>query len=477
MVKPILILAAGALMTLGLFLLVNKNDSGTVVPYVPVISQPDATPPREEEAVDQKKPTPSKSVKSAPASSGNISENTSSVNNSAPAQISTVGPCNPSLIGSDGFDRSRVISKEACDLLNNLYKEGKAAGNSSDTYENRDGLHVNLCEGWTPNPDCPILHRFFTEHEWLLSGGVGRATGIHAGVTVGQASFSGESSGYEKHSIAYSMYKSQSGADILYSQYTHNNLYIYPSLEESKKDNIANTPYVISSEDIVKNSDGTYYAHNASGSDLPFVKIALLGLASFKPEVKKALADSSLLIPTLQMLIRHSHRSVNSETDYLNSDLAHEDTYHANYLSGGIPEPSYNSAKLVRIANELSIYDIPPLVQLNVVSENFTESEKLFNTPGAVARSVTAGTSRAITISAENSFDLGGSKLNHVYEWKILKGDASKVKITVDPNNRAVAKMEFTGGTAGERLDVGLFIKKQNGKYYSVPGIISVYSR
>lgn len=335
---------------------------------------------------------------------------------------------------------------------------------------------MNFCDGWTPNPECPPAHRLFPQHKWLLGGGAGRATGIRSEITIGQTSYSGVTEGGVKHSIAYSFYKTQIGADILYNQYTHNNLYVYPALEEAKKDNIANTPYLISSEYFTKDS-GNYYANAASGSDLPFVKIAMLALASLRPEVKKALTDSQFLMPTLQMLIRHAHRSVGNETDYLAS-AAHDNTSRAHYLSDGLPQPNYNSAKLARLANELTLSEVPPLVRMKIVSENFIDSEKLFNTPGALARTVLASAAsyRTIKISAEDSIDLNGNKSNHLYEWRVLKG-GGKVKIIKDANNPSTVTIEFTSGSNIERLEVRVFVKKADGKYYSVPGIISVYVR
>ncbi len=388
-------------------------------------------------------------------------------------QIGTV--CNTALIGPDGLDSSRVISKEACDLLNTLYAQGKAAGNSSDTYENRDGLHVNLCDGWTPNPECPAANRLFPQHQWQLSGGAGRATGVRPGITVGQASYAGETSGSVKHSIAYAIYKTQAGADALYEQYTRNNLYIYPSLIESTDDNIANTPYVISSEDYGKDGSN-YYRHDASGSDLPFVKIAMAGLAAFKPDVKRALTNSQLLMPTLQMAIRHAHRSINSESDYLGS-IAHENTERAHYLLNGLPQPNYDSAKLVRLANELTAADIPPLVRLRIASEDFTGDERLFTTPAAIARSVQSGTaSRTIKVSAE-AIDITGSTAGYVFEWRVLNSDASTVAMTIDPADPTTATIRFLVQEARQRIDIGVFAKKPSGKYYSAPSFITVYGR
>lgn len=415
---------------------------------------------------------------------------------------STTSVCTTSLIDSSGYDSSRVISKEACDLINNLYADSKAAGNVGDTYENRDGLHVNFCDDWSPNPTCPLEHRLFPQHEWLLSGSDGRRTTVHSGVTVGQASWSGFVSGDTKYGIPHDMYRSQTGADQLYAQYTHNNLYIYPSLNDDSFAgapdnattladpqtlnrstlNIANTPYIIGSKQISKAGTDYFHVHDASGSDLPFVKIALLGLASFRPEVKAALQNGpvvngtrvSLLIPTLEAMIRHAHRSVQSEESYLSS-IAHRSSSMAHYFSGGRPLPAYNPLKLIRITNALSIADVPPLAVVRVVSEDFQGSEKTFDTPAAIARNVGTNVTRSITVSAARSIDLDGSTSGHTFVWKLLDSDASKATITVNSNDPSQATIQINSGASTDRIDVGVFVKKAGGAYYSVPGIISFY--
>lgn len=387
--------------------------------------------------------------------------------------------------------------------MNNLYANGQAAGNVGDTYENRDNLHVNLCEDWSPNPTCPMDHRLFPQHEWLLSGSIGRRTDVRSGVTVGQASWAGfTTSNDNKYGIPHDMYRSQNGVSELYAQYTHNNLFIYPSLTDDSfaggadntatladpiilnrsTINIANTPYVIGSKQISKAGTDYFRVHDASGSDIPFVKIAMLGLASFKPEVKAALQNGpvvngsrvSFLIPTLEAMIRHSHRSVQGEDSYLTS-IAHRSSSMAHYFSGGKPQPEYDSFKLVRITNSLSIADIPPMAVVRVVSEDFQGSEKTFDTPSSIARSVGTNTSRTIAVSAAGSIDLDGSTSGHTFVWRLLDTDASKATITIDPSDASRATINVNSGASTDRIDVGVFVKKTNGTYYSVPGMVTVY--
>jgi hypothetical protein len=376
--------------------------------------------------------------------------------------------CNTSLIKPNGYDSFFVISKSACDLVNQLYAQGKAAGNVGDTYENRDALHVNFCDGWYPVPECPIANRLFPQHSWKLGGSTGKATTVTPGITIGQASYAGFTEGDAKYGIPHLFYESQTGADELYQQYTHNNLYIYPSLDDDTDEaraNIANTPYTIGSKQISMAGSDYYHVHAASGSEFPFVKLALLGLASLKPDVKSALAGTRLLMPTLQILLRESYQGPNPHTS----------SFQAHALIDGLPSPLYDPVKLVRTANALTLADVPPLVQMQVMNETFGADERYFDTPGAIARHMVPGTTRKITVSALKSFDYDGKTTDHVFEWRILEGDPSRVKIAVNQANPAEAIIEFTAGDHTERMDVGVFVKKTGSGHLSVPGIISSY--
>lgn len=458
----------------------------------------------------KKRPKPQVSATStssqlAPAGAPNPTPTPPSIPRPAPASTAS-SVCNTSLIETDtGFDISSVIGRGACSLVNSLYAAGHATGNSGDTYDNRDNLHVNLCEDWSPNPECPVEHRLFPQHSWLFSGSAGARTDVRPGITVGQASWAGFTSNDNTHNIAHKFYLSQSGADELYRQYTHDNIYVYPSLDDDKFAtggnsanpavmanplaldratlNIANTPYVISSSQIAFAGTDYYHIHNASGSDLPFVKIILLGLASLRPDVKQALRNGptidgnrlSFLIPTLQMLIRHAHRSITNESDYLSSPIVHRAMYMAHYLAAGRPQPQYDSEKLTRLANSLTLADIPPLVRLTVASEDFGQNERLFDTPGAIARDVPTGVTRAITVSAAGSMDLDGSSGSHEYVWRLLDSDPAKASIAVDPHDQSRATISFSTGPSVDRIDVGVFVRRAGQPYYSVPGIISVH--
>ena len=410
--------------------------------------------------------------------------------------------CNTALIGSDGYDERNMIDRATCERLNELYRNGKAAGNAGDLYVNRDDLHVNFCVGWTPDPECPLKNRLFFQHDWKISGG-GRASVPESKITLGQASYSGSVSGGIKHSIPFERYMTQSGADELYKQYIKSNLYFYPSLYEDsfeasiydvsllsdprgideKTMNTANTPYVVGTKQICDCGAGSLRIHDASGSELALIELGFAGLAAFKPEVKEKLRQgivvdgekAEMVMPTLQALIRYSHRSVHSESDYL-SGAAHGGAYTAHYLKNGEIVPAYSASELVDSASSLSVSDVPPLVRLKAISETWSESEKTFTTPGAISRSVAANSgSREMTISAEGSANLDGTTGNLTYRFVVLSG--SGVTITEDALRKGRAKIEFTPGSSTGRADIGIFVKKSGGAYYSVPGMVSLYTR
>jgi hypothetical protein len=423
--------------------------SANTAPSAPVTSSVPAPA-----APTQPAPTPMPTAPTAPVAHGKV--------------------CNTALIGSDGYSPHNMIDRETCERLNELYSQGRAAGNAGDLYANRDNLHVNFCHDWTPSPDCPQANRLFYQHDWQISGG-GAAASPYSQPTLGQASYSGSVTGGIKHSIVYDKYRSQAGADQLYTLYSKNNLFMYPSLHEESSEgnpNVANTPYVIATRQICDCGAGFLRIHDASGSEMPFIELGMAGLAAFKPDVKERLKEKEALMPTLQALMRYAHRSVSSESDYL-SGSAHPSSYLAHYLDGQNILPAYDARELVDAANSLTLASAPPVVRLSVVSETFSSGEKVFATPGAIARKVSTGSpSREMTVSAESSVNPDGSTGNLEYRFVVLKGQ-SRATVTQDGSERA--SIEFAPGDSRERIDVGVFARKSGGAYWSVPGMISLY--
>src|SRR5205814_10264880 len=108
------------------------------------------------------------------------------------------------------------------------------------------------------------------------------------------------------------------GAALLYEQYSHNQLYVYPCHMDHRpgrngKDGdkegghgdvyFANTPYVLASQ-------------GSSGSDQPFLQAIALTMAALRPEVKQLLVEQNALAPTLQAIFRQSNGQVAKPDDY-----------------------------------------------------------------------------------------------------------------------------------------------------------------
>jgi hypothetical protein len=256
---------------------------------------------------------------------------------------------------------------------------------------------------------------------------------------------------------------------FLYRQYTHNNLYIYPAHRDNRGgDDVfpTNSPYLIASK-------------GSSGSDRKYMNAVAQTLAAFHPEVKKKLVDTGFLMPTIQMILRYT--AAGSWQNYLEGKV---------HRVAGIP---VDNQKMIEIAHELQIDDIPPLVQLKVIEEDEPlngedffapgHSIKLADTPCVIARIFREKSYwHRMVVSAEASRDLDGRALS--YYWKVLQGDPKK--ISIQPLNAAGSVVEIRipfherqSSADGKhfpsnRVEIGVFVKA--GKYYSAPGFITSFS-
>jgi len=358
------------------------------------------------------------------------------------------------------------------DLLRKWYAEGTAAGNKGDSYDNRDRGHSGL--DLRAHPQLSKVE--YTDldrrvgRDWAAQGAV------LGGVVFGNSS---TSSGVQQGgSNPRHFYTSPRGLAILAKQYAYNNLYIYPEhLDYDPGHNgnggfgdlyPTNTPYLIASQ-------------GSSGSDQPFMHAVAYTLAAFRPEVKRRLAESCLLMPTIQMIFRRSNKNVPHIPDYL-TGKAHPTVFQGSEV---------DALKMIQMARDITLDAIPPLVQLSVVEEDaaacgrdFFEpaggTEKLGDTPAVVARVArSARLTHRIVVSAGLSSDVNKRPLT--FHWVVLRGDAAKIRI--QPRNAAGSVAEIVvpyhgrrpilPGSAMEsnRVDIGVFV--HNGKYYSAPGFVT----
>jgi hypothetical protein len=253
--------------------------------------------------------------------------------------------------------------------------------------------------------------------------------------------------------------------------YEHNHLYIYPEHRDHDEADLfpANWPYTLTSQ-------------GSSGSDQPFLEAIGMTLAAFQPETFAFLREERLVAPTLQMILRRTIAGVESRDDYL-TGAAHPVVFDAARLR---PE------RMVELAASLRPEEIPPMVRLNVVDEDFQINaglaglnERLFDTPSAIAR-IWHGFDyrREMVVSAEETADPNGRPLT--FTWRLLQGDPEKVLIDpLDPEGRRARitiawhdAFTISSGSAGSppretsRIDIGVFAL--NGAAESAPAFVSV---
>ncbi len=342
-------------------------------------------------------------------------------------------------------------NSEVCTFLKAQAALGLAAGNVGDYYHNRDGKHTDFGVS-----SLPQLSR-------MNDGWAAEYATYPDRVIIGNSSTSGSAAGTSNPGSLESSY----GAQATYNQYRANALYLYP--EHIDHDAV---DYYFSNNAYLLTSQGS------SGSEMDEVTKLLYTLAAFRPEVKKTLKEKGLLMPTLEMIFRMT-RVGGDEDKYLTGE-AHPRAFN----------DSGNFMAMVRMANAMTLDDIPAFAQIKVEDENFggtgnfdNKTEKMYDTPAAVSR-IHRGFeyTKTMIVDAGASFDVNGHPLE--FDWRVLRGDAdhvritklndegSRVKIEIDYHEEASAPGSSLGSSIlSNRVDVGLFVN--NGHTWSSPAFIS----
>jgi hypothetical protein len=370
-------------------------------------------------------------------------------------------------------------------LLEGWVNQGTASGLGDVYWDNRDGGHsVVKLKG------LPGIQQVKYQPNEIRTRGWGLQRRVLPHTTVGNSSTAyGEMSKGSQTRMAYT---NPGMHQILYQQYRGNNLYIYPEhrdhdrgnrrLAGNKDDGSAkklkgfgdrmptNTPYLITSQ-------------GSSGSDKPFILAVARTIGAFRPEVRKKLEETGLLMPTIQMLLRSTQRHVKSWEDYF-SGRAHPAVFNSKEL---------DEVAMLQAAHEMTPETIPPLVQLRVIEEDEMRlgtdyfapphrSEKLADTPAVISR-IWRGVplTRRMVVSAEGSIDPSNRPLK--FKWVVLRGDPERVKITaLDPRaTSAEIVLWYPQRRAAywnedlwsNRVDIGVFAS--DGKAISAPAFITWY--
>jgi hypothetical protein len=160
------------------------------------------------------------------------------------------------------------------------------------------------------------------------------------------------------------------------------------------------------------------------------------------------------------------------------------------YLTGAAHSSAFDDydggLQMVEMANAMLAGDVPPMVQLEVLEEDYGvvdgKQEQLFTTPASICRIFRGPEyTKRMLLSAEGSYDANDRPLT--YHWAVLRGDPAQVRIT--PQNAESSVVEIlidyhpettVGGTAllTNLVEVGAFV--HNGVYYSAPGFVTDFT-
>ena len=361
-------------------------------------------------------------------------------------------------------------------LLQKWFSEGSAAGHADDYYDNRDKGHSALDLSRYPQ----LRPLSYTEAEKTAGADYGMPRTVRPETVLGNASLSG--SAVNGASIPRLFYSTRDGLAFLSSQYLGNQLYIYPEHQDHDPRAADGTGF---GDLYPVNSPYLIISQGSSGSDQPFLNAVAMTMASFTPEVKKALRARKLLFPVIQQILRSSQKSLTGPDDYL-TGLAHP---------GAFDAASLDEEKMMRLAHSMTLETLPPVFHLEVTAESPAPRRGIdfFEGPGRDLESLAdqgmvvarvfrgMARERRLTVRVAGSTDLQDTP--SAYQWKLLRGDPTLVtitpsdstfeaEITVKYHDRALP-VPGSGGLASRRIDIGVFA--QNGSRYSPPAFISYY--
>lgn len=348
-------------------------------------------------------------------------------------------------------------------LLRRLDNAGKAAGFDGVLYDNRDRGHSLVPADMFPRL---IRLEFGPElRKQNMDYGVAGQIVLPA-IVIGNSSTAITGGEIPRSQARLAMTVPEYSRHAFLS-YVSNHLYIYPEHRDyDGHDRFpVNWPYTVISE-------------GSSHSDKPFMRAFLMSVAALAPETRDRLREESLVVPTLQMVMRRSQPGIYSRDAY-KAGQAHRAVFAKDRLA---PE------RMVALAASLKPDEIPPMVRLRVEEEDFRAKaglagmpEQLFNTPSSIARIWRGpGYSRLMVVSAADTEDPNGRDLE--FSWVLLQGDPARVRITPEAPGAARAQISIDWhdrfkadpdeARTTDRVDIGVFA--WNGVHESAPAIISI---
>ena len=356
----------------------------------------------------------------------------------------------------------------AAALIRPWLAANSAAGNFGDFYDNRDDGHARLdCApfaGLTPIQYDADARRFSAHYGLDLF--------LYNGVVLGNSSVAITSGAYWR-SLPRGALTDGSSLAFLFTQYLRNHLYCYPSHHDHDAAGLGdlypvNQPYLLISQ-------------GSSGSDQPFLKAFAATLAAFRPETKRWLAERGLVMPTMQMLLRASQKTVVKPEDYL-TGAAHPTVFDAANL---------DVERMVQMAHDLTTNDIPPVVSLRTLADTRAvpgvdffdpfNGEALYDSPCVISRILRSTAHRhTMTVGAQLS---GAPTDGWQLHWVVLRGDPHKINFLSHAPTQAQMELSVAYHSGrfpvqanqplqSSRVDIGIIASK--GQRYSAPAFISL---
>lgn len=342
--------------------------------------------------------------------------------------------------------------------------DGTASGNFGDLYVNRDSGHSALVTTNFPGLT-PVV---YGEDAKAKQVNIGLPNANFGYPVIGNASIAITAGPYWR-SMPRAIQTDQLQPIIAFQLMLANQCWFYPAHRDFTAETgdlyPVNTPYYIISK-------------GSSTTDLPFMQAVTATLAAFRPETKKELISRGLLVPTLQMILRATQKTIKTPDDYL-TGLAHPVVFDSANL---------NVDAMVRLSHELTPQTIPAPTVLRTLKDAKTEigidyfdlrTEGLFDTPFAIARIIRGVRTRTRSMTIEAMVP-GLPSPPSPFIWKVLQGDPAK--ITIKPLTPNASQVEITlayhgiyrptpGAWMTSRVDIGCFLK--TGERYAMPSIVS----
>ncbi|MBY8975265.1 hypothetical protein KHP62_05570 [Rhodobacteraceae bacterium NNCM2] len=353
--------------------------------------------------------------------------------------------------------------------LRKLVQSGRAAGLAGDLYDNRDRRHVALRATKFPQ----LVHVVYDEPAKAANLEFGyNGAFLFDAITLGNSSTAIKDRQRWRSQPRKAMTE-PNGIRALVQSYGANQVYLFP--EHRDHDPIAdggqgdvfpaNTPYALISQ-------------GSSGSERKMMEAVAVILAGLPRDTKAKLKEQGLIAPAVQQIFRRGQAGIETDDDYL-SPRAHPTVFDA---------ANTDARRMLDLAQTWQADSFPGAVKLKVISESagtvaFGDglSERLFDTPGAIARVHRRLESRReMTISAAETEDPNGRPLS--FRWVLLRGDPTRVSIQPEGPDGGSARIEIgwherrpadsTPSITSDRVDFGVFAF--NGVHWSAPAFVSV---